>query len=168
MRALCLTLALISLAACGFHPLYAGGPNSARRAELSQITISPIGSKIGVDLRNELIDRITPEGEPMYPQYRLDIKLSEYREGLGIQKDTSVTRWNYQLAANYQLFDLGTGKIITRGAASSMASYSVVDSQFATLSAENDAKEHASIDLGDQLELRLALFFEQRSHTAGH
>jgi len=168
MRALGLILALLSLAACGFHPLYAGGPNSSRRLELSQVTISPISSKVGVDLRNELIDRMTPDGEPIYPQYRLDIQLSEYREGLGIQKDTSVTRWNYQLAADYRLFDLGTGKMIARGTASSMASYSVVDSQFATLSAENDAKEHASVDLGDQLELRLALFFEQRGRAGGH
>lgn len=168
MRTLGLLFALLSLAACGFRPLYAGGPNSARRLELSQITISPISSKVGVDLRNELIDRITPDGEPVYPQYRLDIKLSEYREGLGIQKDTSVTRWNYQLAADYQLVDLGTGKMITRGTASSMTSYSVVDSQFATLSAENDAKEHASVDLGDQLELRLALFFDQRARRAEH
>jgi LPS-assembly lipoprotein len=68
------------------------------------------------------------------------------------------------LIADYQLFDLGTGKLITRGNASSMASYSVVDSQFATLSAEDDAKKRASVDLGDQLELRLALYFEQRTH----
>ena len=166
MRTLVMILGLVTLGACGFHPLYAGGPNSARRLELSQISITPIASKVGVDLRNELINRITPEGEPMYPQYRLDLKLSEYREGLGIQKDTSVTRWNYQLVANYQLFDLGTGKLVTKGSASSMSSYSVVDSQFATLTAENDAKENASVDLGDQLELRLALFFEQRARSA--
>ena len=164
MRTLALLFALVSLAACGFRPLYAGGPNSARRLELGQITITPIESKLGVDLRNELIDRITPAGEPIYPQYRLDVKLHEYREGLGIQRDTSVTRWNYQLIADYQLFDLGTGKLITKGNASSMASYSVVDSQFATLSAEQDAKKRASVDLGDQLELRLALYFEQHAH----
>lgn len=164
MRTLGLLLALFSLAACGFHPLYAGGTKSPRRLELSQIEITPVQSKLGVDLRNELIDRLTPEGEPAYPQYRLDLTLHEYREGLGIQKDTSVTRWNYQLSADYKLFDLGTGKMITKGTASTMASYSVVDSQFATLTAENDAKERASVDIGDQLELRLALFFEQRAH----
>jgi LPS-assembly lipoprotein len=164
MRALGLLIVVFALSACGFRPLYGGQAGAARRLELGQISITPIDSKNGIDLRNELIDRITPDGEPTYPQYRLDIKLHEYREGLGIQKDSSVTRWNYQLNAEYQLFDLGTGKVITKGNASSMASYSVVDSQFATLSAENDAKQRASVDLGDQLELRLALFFEQRAH----
>ncbi len=163
MRAAAFLIVLFGLTACGFRPLYGGGPNSPRRLELSQIEITPINSKLGVDLRNELIDRLTPDGEPTYPQYRLDLVLHEYREGLGIQKDTSVTRWNYQLSADYRLLDLGTGKVITRGTASTMASYSVVDSQFATLTAENDAKQRASVDLGDQLELRLALFFQQHA-----
>jgi len=165
MRTVLLLLAAFALGACGFHPLYAGGPNGPRRTELAQIAIGPVDSKEGVDLRNELIDRLTPDGEPTYPQYQLDLELHEYREGLGIQKDTSVTRWNLQLAADYRLLDLGTGKVITKGTASTMASYSVVDSQFATLTAERDAQERASVDLGDQLSLRLALFFEQRQRA---
>ena len=157
-------IAGLALAACGFRPLYGGASGATRRLELSQIAVSPIESKLGTDLRNELIDRLTPSGEPGFPQYRLDLTLHEYREGLGIQPDASVTRWNYELTASYQLLDLGTGKVITKGTASSIAAYSVVNSQFATLSAEEDAERRTAIDLGDELELRLALFFEQRSH----
>ena len=162
MRGLVLVASLL-LAACGFHPLYGGISGDVRRLELSQITVTPIESQLGSDLRNELIDRLTPDGEPPYPQYRLDVALHEFREGLAIQKDASVTRWNYQLTADYQLFDLGTGKVVIKGSATSIAAYSVVDSQFATLSAEKDAERRAAIDLGDELDLRLALFFEQRS-----
>jgi LPS-assembly lipoprotein len=159
-----LMIAALTLAGCGFRPLYGGVSGAARRLELSQIAVTPIESTLGSDMRNELIDRLTPSGEPAYPQYRLDITLHEYREGLGIQSDASVTRWNYQLTAVYQLTDLGTGKVVNKGTASSIASYSVVDSQFATLAAENDAKRRTAVDLGDELELRLALFFEQRGH----
>ena len=164
MQRLLALLSLILCAACGFHPLYGGVSGTVRRLELSQIAVTPIESRLGTNLRNELIDRLTPAGEPAYPQYRLDIALHELREGLGIQPDASVTRWNYQLTADYQLFDLGTGKVIAKGQANSIAAYSVVDSPYATLSAEQDAERRTAIDLGQELELRLALFFEQRNH----
>jgi LPS-assembly lipoprotein len=156
-------LSLLLCAACGFHPLYGGATGSVRRLELGQVAVTPIQSRLGTDVRNELIDRLTPSGEPSYPQYRLEITLHELREGLGIQPDASVTRWNYQLTADYQLFDLGTGKVITKGEANSIAAYSVVNSPYATLSAEQDAERRTAVDLGQELELRLALFFEQRS-----
>jgi LPS-assembly lipoprotein len=162
MRKFFLASLTLFIAACGFHPLYGGATGDIRKLELSQIAVTPIESRTGSELRNELIDRLTPDGEPAYPQYRLDIALHEVREGLAIQKDASVTRWNYKLTGSYQLFDLGTGKVVTRGAATSTVAYNVVDSQFATLSAEQDAQRRAALDLGDELGLRLALFFEQR------
>ena len=154
--------AIWSLTACGFQPLYGGVTGEIRSLELSQISVSPITVSPGNDLRNSLIDRLTPNGEPVYPQYRLDIALSESREGVAIQEDASVTRYNYQLTARYELFDLGLGETIHRGSARSIAAYNVAESEFATLSAERDAAQRVAEDLGNQIELRLALFFEQR------
>lgn len=160
---LLLSLATASLlGACGFHPLYGGVAGEIRVLELSQITVTPIQSRSGATLRNGLIDRLTPQGEPIFPQYRLDISLSETREGLAIQEDASVTRWNYELTAAYELFDLGAGEVVHRGKARSTVAYSVVQSQFATLSAEQNAKRSAAMDLASQIDLRLAVFFERR------
>lgn len=150
------------LSACGFQPLYGGVVGDIRRLELSQISVTPMQSRIGSNLRNALLDRLTPEGEPPYPQYRLDLKLTEQREGVAIQDDASVTRFNYQLIAQYELFDLGIGEVIHKGTARSVAAYNVADSEFATLSAQRDATERAAQDLSNQIELRLALYFEQR------
>jgi len=107
---------------------------------------------------------MTPDGEPGYPQYRLDIALKEFREGVAIQEDASITRYNYQLSGSYRLFDLGTGKVIYQGEARSVAAYNVAESPFATLSAERDAANRTALDLSGQMELALALFFERRAH----
>ena len=161
MRAFVPTI-LMFLTACGFHPLYGGPTGQIRRLELSQVEVTPIESRVGVELRNALIERLTPDGEPAYPQYRLDITMRETREGVAIQADASITRYNYQLLGHYELFDLGSGKIVYNGDARSVSAYNVAASPYATLSAERDVAERTATDLSDQIELALALFFERR------
>ncbi|MFO1186869.1 MAG: LPS assembly lipoprotein LptE [Alphaproteobacteria bacterium] len=158
-----LLAACLLLAACGFRPLYGGPTGEIRRLELSQVAVTPIKTRLGQTLRNTLLDRMTPEGEPTYPQYRLDITLNEYKEGVAIQSDASITRYNYQLTGTYELFDLGAGKVIYQGIARSLAAYNVAESPFATLSAERDVADRTAGDLSDQIEHSLALFFERRA-----
>jgi LPS-assembly lipoprotein len=162
MRILVLVLACL-LMGCGFRPLYGGATGEIRHLELSQVTVSPIKSRLGTNLRNALIDRLTPGGEPAYPQYRLDLAMSELREGVAIKTDASITRYNYQLTGDFELFDLATGKSIYKGSARSLAAYNVADSPFATLSAERDVADRTASDISDQIELSLALFFERRN-----
>ena len=45
--------------------------------------------------------------------------------------------------------------------ARAIAPYNVVDSQFATLSAERDAQERAAREVGEDIRTRLGLYFEQ-------
>jgi LPS-assembly lipoprotein len=162
MRIIAILLALL-LSACGFHPLYGGAIGEIRRLELSQVSVTPVQARLGQTLRNALIDRLTPGGEPGFPQYRLDIALKEAREGVAIQEDASITRYNYQLTAAYELFDLGTGKVIYKGEARSVAAYNVADSPFATLSSERNAGDRTATDISNQIEFSLALFFERRA-----
>lgn len=162
MRALVLGLAFV-LSACGFHPLYGGVSGEIRRLELSQVAVTPIESRLGLTLRNALIERMTPDGEPALPQYRLDVSLRELREGVAIQADASITRYNYFLTGTYRLSDIATGKLLYQGEARSVSAYNVAESPFATLIAERDAASRTAGDLAAQMELALALFFERRS-----
>jgi LPS-assembly lipoprotein len=163
MRVL-LALFFLALAGCGFHPLYGGASGQIRRAELAQVQVTEIKSRLGSEMRNALIDRLTPDGEPVHPQYRLDVSLTEFREGVAIQQDASITRYNYQLTGNYKLVDLGTGKIVYEGQARSMNAYNVVDSPYATLTAERDAASRTALDVAAQMELGLAAYFDRRGH----
>ena len=108
----------VSLGACGFHPLYATPPsgNSLGMTQYySQVLVEPIPGRQGVHLRNQLMDTFTPGGTPANAAYRLSIRLEEQKEGLAIQTDTRITRYNYNLTAKYELKDAVSGQILDRG-----------------------------------------------------
>lgn len=157
----------LALGGCGFSPLY-GRPaaGSLVATELGEIVTDPIPGRVGLRVRNNLIDLISPSGSPAAPQYRLAVRLKEEREGLLISGDASITRYNYTLFADYDLVDIATGDVIDRGKARAIAGYNVVESQFATLSAEKDAEARAARELAQEIRLRLGVGFERRARLA--
>jgi LPS-assembly lipoprotein len=155
--------AVSSLSACGFRPLYATGTTPEGMTQYyQQVAVEPIQGRQGVHLRNQLTDAFTPGGMPVSAAYRLTIRLEEQKEGLAIQHDTRITRYNYNLTAKYELKDSVSGQVLDKGIARAIAAYNVVDSQFATLSAERDAQERAAREVGEDIRIRLGLYFEQR------
>ena len=153
-----------ALGACGFQPLYGEQPGGVRtNAELAQIEVLEIDQgRPGQDVYNGLIDRLSPNGEPIDPDYQLRVNLRETREGVAIERDASITRYNYLLSARYSLVDNRSGNVVHEGQSRSIASYNVVDSQFATLIAQRDAEERAATELSEDIKLRLAIFFDRQ------
>jgi len=153
-----------ALSACGFQPLYGEHGDGARTdAELGRIEVVAIESgRTGHDVYNALIDRLSPSGAPANPDYQLQVNLRERREGVAIERDASITRYNYRLLARYSLVDKRSGNIVHEGESRSIASYNVVDSQFATLMAQRDAEERAATELSEDIKLRLAIFFDRQ------
>jgi len=156
-----------TLGACGFQPLYGENAGGARTdVELAQIQVMEIDyDRTGQDVYNALIERLSPGGEPAAPDYQLRVTLRERREGVAIERDASITRYNYQLLAHYSLVDMRSGNVIHEGDSRSIASYNVVDSQFATLMAQRDAEERAATELSEDIKLRLAIFFDRQLST---
>ena len=156
--------AALSLSACGFHPLYAvGSTPDGMETYFSQVFVEPIPGRQGVHLRNQLMDALTPEGTPGSAAYKLTIKLDDVKEGLAIQENTQITRYNYRLTAHYELRDSVSNEVLDKGLARATAAYNVApDSQFATQTAERDAQERAAREVGEDIRLRLGLYFEQR------
>lgn len=156
--------AALALSGCGFRPLYATtGAGSEGMAEyFSQVFVEPIPGRQGVHLRNQLMDALTPAGTPSAAAYRLTIKMEDLKEGLAIKENTQITRYNYSLTAKYELRDSVSGEVLDRGTARAIAAYNVVDSQFATQSAERDAQERAAREVGEDIRLRLGLYFDNR------
>ena len=159
-----LTAVLVAgwLTACGFHPLYATeGTDLAApvAAQLAGVRILALDGRVGQALRNDLLDRITPLGEPAAPDYTLFVDLKESKEGLAIQRDATVTRFNLTLTANYALLHPVTRVARTSGTVRATASYNVVQSEFANVIAERDAEDRAARVLADELRTRLAVEF---------
>lgn len=162
-----MTLALIgaALSACGFRPLYGthGVQRASVQADMGDIEISQIANRNGQILRNALIDKITPNGQPTNAAYQLSIKLGESKVPLGIRKDATATRANMTQTAAYVLIDRSSSVAVDRGTVQAITSYDIVNSDFGTIMAERDARKRGIDLLADSITLRVALYFNRRT-----
>lgn len=156
MRLVALAFALL-LSACGLKPMYSGGATGNVAQGLSGIEVSPIEGKSGWLMRNALVDRLGAGKTGGGAQYRLDVRLDDKLEGLGLLSDDTVARERRTLRARYQLVDLSSGEIVLDATAGSDAGIDVVSSKYATIAAENTALENLTRQVADRIVTRLAL-----------
>ncbi len=152
---------LLLLSGCGFRPLY--GPTSASPARTSErlgaVSIARIPDRTGQLVRNALLDRINVGGQPAKPEFVLNVSVIESIQNLAIQKDETATRANLILQANFRLAKSATGESVFDGSVQSVSSYNISTSQdFATLSAETNARRRGARDLADEITARVAIF----------
>ncbi len=166
-----LVLAL-GLSGCGFRPLYGRyGADPDAAAIFAQIYIPPIASdEAGYNLRNTLIDLLRSRASSAGARYRLSITLAQSRQGIAIEPNATITRYNYQLNARYTLYDLARDKIVTSGSEEALSAYNVplssATSLYSTLMARRDAQRRAAEDVAQRIRMDLAVFFaEPRSRS---
>jgi LPS-assembly lipoprotein len=131
------------------------------RQELGNIQVSAIEDRIGREVRNNLINRLTPFGAAEEPQYRLDVALEQLTTPLAIQLDDRITRFNLTLSASFSLVDLESGTAVYADNVRAVGSYNVVDSEYATVVSEQDAGERAAREISNEIEALLVVFFRR-------
>jgi LPS-assembly lipoprotein len=146
---------LLPAAACGFEPLH--GRASAVSQRLAQVDVAPIADRAGQLVRNRLLDYFEPPSGNVPALYRLDVDVSEAKDGLAIEEDRTVTRFNLRLQATYRLLRIATGQALLEGETNALAAYNVIRSDYANLIAERDARARAAQDIGDAIGLRVAV-----------
>ena len=166
MRALFASFALVALSACGLQPMYAGGGNGAVARGLSAVEVPAIPGRAGWLVRNELVDRFGAAGDAA-ARYRLDVRLDDQLEGLGILGDATVSRERRTLRARYQLVDIASGEILLDATAGSDAGIDVVSSEYAVIAAEQTALENLSREVADRIVTRVALRLREGTTRAG-
>lgn len=149
-------LLLIALTACGLQPMYAGGGSGAVAQSLAGIEVPAIEGRNGWLVRNALNDRFQAGGSAA-TRYRLDVRLDEKLEGLGVVGNNRIARERLTLRARYQLVDAGTGSILLDATDGTDAGIDVVSSEYAVIAAEQTAQERLAKDLADRITARVAL-----------
>jgi LPS-assembly lipoprotein len=149
--------ACLTLAACGFHPMYGAG----LAPQLATIYVEPMPERDGYELRNNLIDLLGSDGSMHGKLYRLTVNLKETNQGVALQNNATITRYNDTLSATFTLTDMN-GKTVTAGSQSILTAYNVATSQYATLSAQQDDDKRTAQDIAERIRLDLAAFFRQR------
>lgn len=156
-----LFIALVTLSGCGLTPVY--GERTTQNnpsALLADIDIDIIPEEAGVNLRNELIDRMYTHGYPATPKYRLIVEsITEVKAGVGIAKDASVTRSQLRQYSKMHLLDIESNTVVLNRDISAVTSYNVLESHFTTLVSEREARHNGVNELAEQIILQLELYF---------
>ncbi len=156
--------AALSLAGCGFHPLYTerAGPHTEVRQALASVYVGTIQDRMGQQMRNMMVERLTPDGEPSAPRYRLNITLTRVMGGINFQKNATASGGEMTLSAQWYLNDNKTGRLIRSGALSSTDSVNYLGPRYASVSAERDAESRLLTDMADMITDQVAVFVESR------
>lgn len=167
MRAALMAVALVApLAGCGLQPMYAGGASSSLAQGLAAVDVPAIPGRDGWLVRNALQERLGVAGERT-PQYRLDVRLDDSLEALGVLNDDTISRERRILRARYQLVDLATGEILLDATSGSDAGIDVVSSEYATIAAEQRALENLAEDVAERMTRRIALALRESGRGRG-
>lgn len=165
MKFLLTAFALLTLAACGFTPMYgsaAGSLGVSATEGLDHVEIAVIPDQSGVFIRNILTDHFYRDGYPSSPTHKLLVeKLDESIYNLDITRDSEATRKQIRITAVMTLQDNTTGAAVLTRSLIATTSYNVLGSQFTTRISESDAREAALADLARQIESQTALYFKR-------
>ena len=156
-------LVALMLAGCGFQPLYGKGSLQANRADLGQLRIEPIADRVGQITYNALRDSLNPKGAPSDPRHALRVLLREKKERLVFKRDATATRGRLGLKASYSIIDLATGKSVSKGLSRTTASYNIVQSDYATLVAEQDARDRVARTIAGDVARRVSICFSNQA-----
>ncbi len=157
-------LALVS--ACTVRPLYSNQPLSpgstlSASAELGSISIKPVNSRYGQQVRNNLIFAFGQgSGEPASPAYTLDLGVTELVESAAVvqvqTEEDEPTAGTVTLTANYVLRDTATNTVVAVGKRSIPSSFDRPLQEYAAYRAQIDAENRAARELADLLRLSIA------------
>jgi LPS-assembly lipoprotein len=161
LLALCL-----GLAGCGYHALYGERATAVSTEDLARVYVAGIPDREGQILRNDLIVRLNPNGEPSRPTYTLTVGLSVASTGVSLSRDNTTSRTSITTTAKYTLVDSATGKALFSATSRATDAYDVLISDYATLVSRDDAVARAIREVSDDVRTRLAVYFQDRKMKA--
>ncbi len=148
------------LSACGFHPLYGTTGSSAGAQRIfASIYVEPIAQeRIGYELRNDLMDLLHSNDHLHGSPYILKTTVTETREGVALQTDATITRYDLAFTAKYELTDSNL-KVIDSGTESALESFDVAQSPYSSLAGQEDAEKRAAEEIAEHIQIDLGVHF---------
>lgn len=155
-------LSLAALGGCGFRPLYGGGSGSGPGALFGSVRVEAAKrGELPFRLREALIKNLRPARADA--PLTLEVAAQVTRDGLLIEDDDEITRYNLTLVVKYRIYrgnSDGTVPPLFAGEARSIAAFNATASQYATLVSEREVQARAAEDIADKIVKRLAAAYE--------
>jgi LPS-assembly lipoprotein len=165
-RGAALAGALLLLASCGFHPLYAGRRSSGLDEQLASVKVSPVKDRIGQMLVRSLRDGLNPAGLQVAQRYSLTISLSRSLSDFAIRKDGTASRELYAASVSFTLQDVERNATVLTGVARANDSYDVGENPFTSIVANSDADRKAADAMSQQIQAQIAVYLRRQASTA--
>jgi LPS-assembly lipoprotein len=163
-----LAAAALAASGCGYRPVYgeqaAATVGDGARANLASVKVLGIADRRGQLLRNYLLDRMTPRGEPAAPRYVLAVTTSESTRTTDSRPDGTATRADIIVVARYNLRDATTDLLVFSERSEAIATFNLLTARFASVASEDEARRRAVEQLADQISVQVSLFLNRR-HT---
>jgi LPS-assembly lipoprotein len=152
-----ITITLLFFSSCGYKPIYSS--TNKNNEKLLYVSVKSIKDRPGQILRNNLSKQLNPQNKKAIPKYYLFVEFNENKEELGYRKDMSATRTNLVINVSYNLKNINDGETILKGSTKVISSYDVVESIYATIIAEKDARIKGLKIISDTIVNELAIYF---------
>lgn len=149
--------AAIGLAGCTIAPVYGTGPTGRSiTPELAAISIETPSGRVEQVVRNTLLFAFTGGGAAASPRYNLRLNVSTSETLVGVTRVAVSPSYSVDVAIAYELSDLRTRTVLTRGVARGVASYDRSNQGFANERAKREAEDRAAVSGADEIRLRIA------------
>lgn len=159
----------VALGGCGYRPLYGdrgavGGADV--RKHLAEVKIAGVADRRGQILRNYLLDRMNPRGEPGQARYVLSVITTESARITDSRPDGTATRSDLVVAARFSLRDANSDAVVFVERTEGVATYNLLTNRFASVASEDEARRRAMEFVADHIALQVALFLNRRHGQA--
>ncbi|MBF0323870.1 MAG: hypothetical protein HQL42_02255 [Alphaproteobacteria bacterium] len=161
-------VAVLGPVGCGFRPMYGdrAEQKSPTASELAQIRVGAIEDRIGQQLRNALVQQLSPTGEVARPRYSLSVKVSGSSGAVSTDQSGGAALGNMTMTAQFSLVDIAdesVSKTAFTGTARSITSYRYYGPRYGTIATERDAEDRALSELAGSIRNQLAAYFSSRA-----
>lgn len=172
--------ALIALfAGCGFEPLYVEKKTSGDWyydnefdtgiiEEMASVKVELIQNRIGQLIRNDLLDKLSPKGQPQHPKYYLkvtNIKKQEIDQAL--RNDITATRKKVIYTVSYVLKNNEHSNLIS-GNSVAYLGYDILRDPYSTTFAQKKIEKNAAKIIANDISLRLGAYFHSLQTKRGN
>jgi len=170
---------VVLISGCGFEPLYVEKTSDSQwyydnefdtsiKDEMASVKVELIQDRIGQLIRNDLLDKLTPKGEPKSPKYYLkvtNIDKSEIDQAL--RNDITATRKKVIYKVYYTLSNQEHQKMLN-GNSVAYLGYDILRDPYSTTFAQKKNEKNAAKIIANDISLRLGAYFHSLKTKRGN
>ena len=170
---------VLMLTACGFEPLYVEKTSSSGwyyddkfdtgiKEEMASVRLELIQDRIGQLIRNDLLDKLTPKGEPKEAKYILKVtKIDKQEIDQALRNDITATRKKVIYKVSYVLQNMEHKTLINSNSVA-YTGYDILRDPYSTTFAQKKIEKNAAKIIANDISLRLGAYFHSLQTQRGN